>query len=62
MNETNAMFSRDDVIFKKACELAHIEATKRQASKYRRKIGSAYKMKSAATKAVKAEMKQGDVA
>jgi len=33
-----------DVNFREACSRANIEVTKRQASKYRRKTGKAYKL------------------
>jgi hypothetical protein len=38
----NAIFAKTDETFKKKCEKAKVEPTKRQASKYRRKFGSAY--------------------
>jgi len=40
---TNKEFSKDSVTFNKACEAAHIPATARQASKWRRGKGKAYK-------------------
>jgi len=39
---TNNEFSRKDPIFIKACELASIPTTSRQASKYRNEKGIAY--------------------
>jgi hypothetical protein len=42
--ETNSKFTRH-TIFKKACELAGIPATARQASKYRRGLGLACSFK-----------------
>jgi len=38
---TNAQFVKVDAYFKKACELAKIKVTSRQASKYRNGKGSA---------------------
>lgn len=38
---TNIIYSKQDA-FKQACENAELPATKRQASKYRRKTGKAY--------------------
>lgn len=47
---TNKEFSEQDKIFNKACEIAGIKSTKRQASKYRNGKGLAYKKKYLATK------------
>ena len=40
----NKMFAEQDPTFKKACELAKIKATKRQASKWRNGKGLAKRM------------------
>jgi len=40
---SNQEFCRD-IDFREACSRANIEVTKRQASKYRRKTGKAYKL------------------
>lgn len=40
---TNKEFAANDTKFKAACEKASVEATARQASKYRNEKGSAYK-------------------
>ena len=40
---TNAEFAEQDMKFKDACAKASIPNTKRQASKWRRKIGTAYR-------------------
>lgn len=40
---TNKVFAKESTAFKKACEKASVEATSRQASKYRNKKGVAYK-------------------
>ena len=40
---TNQHFAKHDKIFNIACELACIDSTVRQASKYRMKKGAAYK-------------------
>jgi len=42
---TNAEFAKEDVKFQNACEAVGIPATSRQASKYKRKFGKAYKGK-----------------
>jgi hypothetical protein len=39
---TNAKFATTDPLFQKACELAGIPSTRRQASKFRRKTGRAW--------------------
>jgi len=39
---SNSDFSKTDVKFKESCEKAGVEATPRQASKYRQKCGAAY--------------------
>jgi hypothetical protein len=39
---TNAEFAKMDDVFRKACEVAEIEVTRRQASKYRNKKGNAW--------------------
>jgi len=52
---TNKEFSQRDVTFKKACELAEIPATGRQASKFRRKKGKAYDHLDAAKVSAKEE-------
>lgn len=44
MRETNAKFAEGS-LFMKACSLADIPATSRQASKYRRGLGLAIKQK-----------------
>ena len=44
MRETNVEFSKRR-IFAKACELAHVDPTTRQASKYRRGRGMAIKFR-----------------
>jgi len=41
---TNANFAKKDQNFRVACEVASIEPTKRQASKYRHKLGRAAKV------------------
>lgn len=45
---TNRKFSQEDRLFLKACELAGVEPTRRQASKFRNKNGSAYAQKARA--------------
>ena len=40
---TNLEFSKENAVFIKACGKVDIKATKRQAGKYRRKCGRAYK-------------------
>ena len=43
MREDNKTFAQTNQAFKNACEKAGIPATKRQASKFRRKLGKAWK-------------------
>lgn len=38
----NSVFAKTDESFQKKCENAGVQPTRRQASKYRRKFGSAY--------------------
>lgn len=45
---THAEFAQNDRVFKLACDLAGIPATKRQASKWRNKRGLAYQHRAAA--------------
>ena len=40
---TNKEFAEKDKEFKRACDYVHVNPTKRQASKYRNKKGTAYK-------------------
>ena len=47
---TNATFAKEDVVFKKACYLASIKPTNRQASKWRGGKGKALKYRTAAIK------------
>ena len=42
---TNRAFAEADDTFRAACKKVGIEATRRQASKWRRKLGAAYKAK-----------------
>lgn len=44
MKLTNRTFAKNDDIFKKCCQEANIPDTKRQASKFRRNKGKAYKV------------------
>jgi hypothetical protein len=46
-SESNAVFAHTDDNFKKACAEAEIPATRRQASKWRRGAGKAYKTRKA---------------
>jgi len=50
--QTNQDFSRTDRVFKMACELAGVEPTSRQASKFRNRKGTAIKYQGRAAKAV----------
>lgn len=43
VSKTNAEFSQEDGNFKRWCRAAGVEPTKRQASKWRRQMGSAWK-------------------
>ena len=42
--KSNEEFAQQDVAFKKACTLANVKATQRQASKFRNKKGMAWKV------------------
>ena len=42
---TNTQFAKDNEEFKSACASVNLEPTPRQASKWRRKVGKAYKTK-----------------
>lgn len=44
----NYEFSKTDLLFKKACELAGVKATTRQASKWRNKKGRAFEERTTA--------------
>ena len=44
----NTQFAAEDHLFRQACNLAGIQPTKRQASKWRNKKGTAYQFKSKA--------------
>lgn len=55
MTITNSQFAANDQVFKKACEIAHVNPTKRQASKFRRKRGLAFICKAEAVLAIKKE-------
>lgn len=41
---TNTKFAKENDDFRKACELANVEPTARQASKFRNKRGSAFRV------------------
>ena len=45
MRPTNLFFANNDQLFKEACALAGISATARQASRYRRDRGVAFRFK-----------------
>lgn len=45
---THKQFSQSDVVFKRACELANLPNTARQASKYRAGRGKAFKYRAQA--------------
>lgn len=49
---TNKWFALTDEVFRRACELAKLPATSRQASKYRAGRGTAYKFRAAAVRAI----------
>lgn len=52
MKTTNREWARENNLFRKACEIAGIPPKGRQASKYRRQKGLAYKYQRAAQSAV----------
>jgi hypothetical protein len=45
---TNKEFALQNQVFRKACEIAKVKPTRRQASKWLNRKGSAYKMKGTA--------------
>lgn len=45
----NKEFASTDQLFRKACDLAGVQPTKRQASKWRRGLGAAYSKKNEAS-------------
>ncbi len=49
-SESNAHFAKNNALFRRACELAKVEPTARQASKWRNQRGRAYAMRNAAVK------------
>jgi len=51
---TNAIFARDNAVFRRACSLAGVPPTKRQASKFRGDRGRAFAKKAAAVRLVEA--------
>lgn len=53
MRTPNVKFAKEDILFKKACELSKTEPTTRQASKWRNSKGRAYKYRNKAVEAVK---------
>lgn len=42
---TNKLFSETEIVFRKACKLAGVEPTTRQASRFRNKKGSAFRFR-----------------
>lgn len=54
---TNREFSKQDEVFRKACEISGTPPTARQASKYHRKTGLAVRCKGTAAAAIKREQK-----
>ena len=55
----NRMLTERGYVFRKACELAGIEPTVRQASKYRSKRGMAYRFKEQAKSILAEEARNG---
>lgn len=55
---SNYNFARTNPVFIKACELAGVEATKRQASKWRNRAGRAYAQRNAALAELKRSIPQ----
>ena len=54
----NAEFARQDKVFVVACGLADIKATKRQASKFRGRTGTAINFRGQAKAQIKAEARE----
>ena len=55
MEQTHKEFIKTNLVFQKACELARIPTTVRQASKYRRGFGLAFKFRTQASNELKSE-------
>lgn len=55
---TNKKFSKEDELFKTACEIANVEPTKRQASKFRNQKGLAWECRQAAQRKLEAKNEQ----
>lgn len=51
----NARFAAHNPVFRKACELAKVEPTQRQASKWRNRRGRAYSFRGPALRAIAIE-------
>ena len=58
MNQTNKPFAAEDILFIKACNLAGIEATKRQASRWQNNKGTAFKFKKGAIRELEKEQQK----
>jgi hypothetical protein len=52
-SQSNADFAKKNLLFQKACAIAKVEPTARQASKWRNQRGRAYAARHAATKEIK---------
>jgi len=52
MKSTNRKFAKENRLFRKACEIAHINPTDRQAGKFRKHRGLAYKNQGKAQSAI----------
>jgi hypothetical protein len=58
MKLTNQQYAQQNEVFKEACFLASCEPTKRQASKFRLGVGSAYKYRKEAVILVEQRKKE----
>lgn len=55
---TNREFAHSNPVFIKACELAGLETTARQASRFRNEMGKAFTFKTTAQKELASEKKE----
>ena len=55
---TNKQFAEESLLFKTACKLANVPATKRQASKFFARRGKAYQFEGAAHIELRREMEK----
>ena len=59
MRLTNQDYAQQNEVFREACHIAGVEATKRQASKFRLGVGTAYKYRKEAVILVEQRKREG---